>query len=116
MRTYLIAYDLAEPRSARNALATAIMALGNAWARPLASTWYVRTSEQRSTLERSLLPLIDADDGLIIQEVATEAVLVNTALRWFHRRRPAPDSCFATTNIIAFPAPNDGRPEPACAA
>src|SRR5262245_52332934 len=41
MRTYLITYDLASP--ARHSLSGAIMQLGEAWARPLDTTWYVQS-------------------------------------------------------------------------
>ena len=40
MRTYLITYDIANP--ARHSLSSAIMQLGDAWARPLDATWYVQ--------------------------------------------------------------------------
>ena len=52
MRTYLITYDLAS--SARRSLASAIMQLGAAWARPLETTWYVQSAERADALERLL--------------------------------------------------------------
>ncbi|HEX6002265.1 MAG TPA: hypothetical protein VFZ16_23155 [Hyphomicrobiaceae bacterium] len=90
MRTYLISYDIPGPR--RHILADAVMQLGEAWARPLEATWYVQSSERADALERRLRPLADAADGVLIQEVEANAVLMNTALRWFKRRRPAPPS------------------------
>jgi hypothetical protein len=87
MRTYLICYDIAVPE--RHALAGAIMELGEAWARPLASTWYVQSGERADAIEQRLRPFAHAADGLLIQEVEARALLLNTALRWFRRRRPA---------------------------
>jgi len=100
MRTYLITYDLACPR--RHGLAGAIMQLGEAWARPLDSTWYVQSKERAEALERRLEPHLDGESGLLIQEVEGAAVLHNTSLRWFRRRRPE------VGNVVAFPA----RPAP----
>ena len=114
MRTFLITYDLAEPQANRNALGTAIMQLGDAWARPLANTWFVRSRDRRAAIEAKLWSHIDSDDGLVILEVATEAALVNTALRWFQSR-----ACVATgasDNVIAFPRHDAGETDPARAA
>jgi hypothetical protein len=99
MRTYLITYDLAD--NSRHALAGAIMQLGEAWARPLDSTWYVQSSERPDALERRLKDHLDADDGLLIQQVEANAVLLNTALRWFRKRRQ--HSSATATNVVAFP-------------
>jgi hypothetical protein len=99
MRTYLITYDLASP--ARHGLSSAIMALGEAWARPLDATWYVQSCERIGALERRLEPHLDGEDGLLIQEVEAGAVLLNTALRWFRKRRP--ESGTETGNVVAFP-------------
>jgi hypothetical protein len=87
MRTFLICYDIAAPE--RQALAGAIMELGEAWARPLDSTWYVQSSERADAVEQRLRPFAQTADGLLIQEVEARALLLNTALRWFRRRRPA---------------------------
>ena len=35
MRTFLISYDLAQPNANKNAINSAIMMLGQSWARPL---------------------------------------------------------------------------------
>jgi hypothetical protein len=102
MRTYLITYDLASS-SARQGLAGAIMALGDAWARPLDTTWYVQSSERAEALEGRLKPHLDGEDGLLIQQVEASAVLLNTALRWFRKRRP--ESAAETGNVVAFPVP-----------
>ena len=67
MRTYLITYDLASP--ARHSLSGAIMQLGDAWARPLDTTWYVQSTERAEALERRLKPHLDGEDGLLIQQV-----------------------------------------------
>jgi hypothetical protein len=87
MRTYLICYDIAAPQ--RHTLVSALMQLGEAWARPLDTTWYVQSTERADEIERHLRPFADAADGLLIQEVEARALLLNTALRWFRRRRPA---------------------------
>ena len=98
MRTYLITYDTAAP--SRNAIASAIMALGEAWARPLDATWYVQSSERPGALEQRLRTLLDSEDGLLIQQVEESAVLLNTALRWFRKRR---QDAATATNVLAFP-------------
>ena len=109
MRTYLISYDLAKPNRNQHVLAQVIMGLGDKWARPLASTWYVASEREEFELEAELRDILAEEDGLLIQAVKREAVLTNTSLRWFRQRRAgldiAPDS-----NIIAFPMPP--QPEP----
>jgi hypothetical protein len=100
MRTYLITYDLSPP--ARHALSSAIMQLGDSWARPLETAWYVQSTERAGVLEQRLKPHLDGEDGLLIQQVETEAVLLNTALRWFRKRRPSESDKAA--NVVAFPA------------
>lgn len=100
MRTYLITYDTAAP--ARHSMASAIMQLGEAWARPLDATWYVQSRERADALERRLKSHLDSEDGLLIQQVEANAVLLNTSLRWFKKRR---QEAAAATNVIAFPAP-----------
>jgi hypothetical protein len=87
MRTYLICCDISTPE--RHALAGAIMDLGEAWARPLDATWYVQCADRADAIERRLRPFADAADALLIQEVEARALLLNTSLRWFRRRRPA---------------------------
>jgi hypothetical protein len=101
MRTYLITYDLASP--ARHGLSSAIMQLGDAWARPLDTTWYVQSSQRAEALERRLEPHLDGEDGLLIQQVEANAVFLNTALRWFRKRRP--ESGAEVGNVVAFPVP-----------
>ncbi|MEE8252611.1 MAG: hypothetical protein V3R17_01625 [Hyphomicrobium sp.] len=111
MRTLIISYDLANPQRNRHALAQEIMAAGHSWARPLDQTWYMKTDEREETIEARLSTLLTADDGLLIQEVQDDAVLTNTALRWFRQRRAA----FEITddsNVVAFPAPVDPDTQP----
>jgi hypothetical protein len=98
MRTYLIAYDAAA--SSRRGLSGAIMQLGEAWARPLEATWYVQSSARAEALERRLRTHLDSEEGLLIQQVDADAVLTNTALRWFRRRRQDHE---AASNVVAFP-------------
>jgi hypothetical protein len=100
MRTYLITYDVAAP--ARHELAGAIMQLGDAWARPLDNTWYVQSAERAGTLEGRLQAHLNCEDGLLIQQVETSAVMLNTGLRWFKKRR---QETTAPTNVVAFPVP-----------
>jgi hypothetical protein len=104
MRTFLITYDLAKPNRNKHALASVIMSLGSAWARPLEQTWFVRSEESASELEERLTRLLDTDDGLIVQQVEAPAVFAQTSLRWFRQRRPGFDVP-ATSNVIAFPTP-----------
>ena len=98
MRTYLITYDL-DPAS-RHTLTAAIMALGEAWARPLETTWYVQSSEKPAAIEAALRDHLDCEDGLLIQQVEANATLLNTSLRWFKRRRDAE----TVPNVVAFPS------------
>jgi hypothetical protein len=99
MRTYLITYYIANP--ARHSLSSAIMQLGDAWARPLENTWYVQSPERPGALEERLKDHLEGDDGLLIQQVEVNAVLLNTALRWFRKRRLEVASDAA--NVVAFP-------------
>src|SRR5689334_19954532 len=79
MRTYLITHDQAG--RSKHTLSAAIMQLGEAWARPLEATWYVQCKERADALEARLGQYLDGEDGLLIQQVETEAVLLNTSLR-----------------------------------
>jgi hypothetical protein len=99
MRTYLISYDVPGPQ--RHAVASAVMQLGEAWARPLEATWYVQSAERADQIERYLRPFAEAVEGLLIQEVDTRALLLNTALRWFRRRRPAGSEAEAPVAMAA---------------
>ena len=102
MRTFLISYDLAAPTANKNAITSAIMMLGQSWARPLAQTWYIRADLEESDIESVLGGLLADDDGLIVQSVDQDASLANTELRWF-RQRSQP-LAGVETNIVAFPA------------
>lgn len=113
MHTLIISYDLANPHHNKHVLAQQIMGLGQAWARPLEHTWYVRTDASEDHVERQLAGLLEADDGLIIQAVEETAILTNTALRWFRQRRVGME-IGQSSNVIAFPAPTapaDDQPE-----
>jgi len=113
MHTLIISYDLAKPHCNKHVLAQAIMALGQSWARPLEQTWYVRTEAREEKIEAQLAGLLDPDDGLLIQAVKDDAVLTNTALRWFRQRRAGVE-IGADSNVIAFPSPHvypDDQPE-----
>lgn len=109
MRTYLIAYDLAQPQLARHAIAAEIMRLGQSWARPLEQTWYVRSEADAGELDARLAWMLGPDDALLIQAVEENAVLMNTHLRWFRRRQPAAAGLGGT--LIRFPARSEGEDE-----
>src|SRR5262245_21127073 len=98
MRTYLITHDQAG--RAKQSLSAAIMQLGEAWARPLEATWFVQSKERAAALEARLGPHLDGEEGLLIQEVESEAVLLNTSLRWFRKRQA---SAGELSNVVAFP-------------
>lgn len=108
MRTYLVSYDLAKPTYNQHVIAQTIMGLGEKWARPLSTTWYVVTDREPEAIEAEIRYLLDTDDGLLIQSVKREALLTNTALRWFRKRRAGLDIPEGS-NVIAFPAPKDGE-------
>ena len=84
---------------------------GNSWARPLEQTWYVRTDAREDQIEAQLRGHLDPDDGLLIQATRDEAVLTNTALRWFRQRRAGIEAG-GDTNVIAFPMPCPVRRRP----
>ncbi len=105
MRTFLVSYDLANPAMNQPYLADAIMALGEAWARPLANVWYLRTDSSQDAIEGRLARLLDEHDGLLVQGVREEGAFRNTGLRWFRRRRREEE--VATSNVVAFPTPAD---------
>lgn len=107
MRTYLIAYDLTQPQSSRHAIAGEIMRLGQSWARPLEQTWYVRSEADEGELEARLAWMLSAEDGLLIQAVEEEAVLVNTRLRWFRQRHEA-GARDRQASLIRFPSSPGG--------
>jgi len=103
MRTFLVSYDLANPAMNQPDLADAIMALGEAWARPLANVWYLRTDGSQEAIEGRLARLLDEHDGLLVQAVREEAAFRNTGLRWFRRRRREDEA--AASNVVAFRTP-----------
>ncbi|MEM1371691.1 MAG: hypothetical protein AAGG72_05625 [Pseudomonadota bacterium] len=116
MRTCLISYDLANPIAKKHAIARQIMELGTRWARPLDQTWYVHTQQATDELTQELSWLLGEEDGLIVQEIADEATLSNTTLRWFHTRaqEAANADTQAATNIVNLPS-RDERLETAAA-
>lgn len=105
MRTFLITYDLANPAQNKHAVAQSIMSAGERWARPLESTWYVSADVDEAELAERLGPLLDTDDGLLIQSVDDQAMLTNTSLRWFRQRRHPVSAEPAKTNVVAFRTP-----------
>lgn len=109
MRTFLVSYDLAQPDTNKPQIVEEIMAMGQAWARPLDNMWYVRAEETRSEIEARISRYLGGDDGLVIQEARGEAAFLNTGLRWFRQRRRdvtvADAKAVGPSNVIAFPAP-----------
>ena len=103
MRTLLVSYDLAKPNLNETYVASALMSLGESWARPLANVWYLRTLSTDIEVQLRLARLLDDGDGLLVQETKGDAALVNTGLRWFRQRRRPAD--IDATNVVAFPAP-----------
>ena len=101
MQTYLISYDLAAPQTNKHALASAIMMLGQSWARPLDQTWYMRADLDETDIDSVLRQLLGEDDGLLVQAVEQDAILANTQLRWFRQRRQP--MAEIETNVVAFP-------------
>lgn len=99
MRTYLINVDPAAPN--RHRIFQAIMQLGDAWARPMETTWYVQSDERADALERRLGGMLEAGTSFLIQQVETAAVLRNTTVHWFRKRRTETQR----NNVVAFPAP-----------
>ena len=115
MRTFLISYDLANPAQNKHAVAQSIMSAGERWARPLDNTWYVTADADEAGLADRLGPLLDSDDGLLIQSVDDKSVLTNTSLRWFRQRRQPLTASADRNNVVTFPAPQhpsiDDEPE-----
>jgi hypothetical protein len=102
MRTFAISYDLARPQKNKHALATAIMSLGQAWARPLDNTWYVRAAASKDQICAQLAPLLEPEDGLVLHDIGDKVAALNTSVRWFKRRLAEED----TGNVILFPHPD----------
>ena len=105
MRTLLVSYDLTNPALNETYVTGALMGLGEAWARPLANVWYLRTHATEDEVEARLARLLDDCDGLLVQETRGEAVLTNTGLRWFRQRRRAEhggSGLGEAGNIVAF--------------
>lgn len=102
MRTFLVSYDLAKPDMNQPYLTDAIMALGEAWARPLDNVWYIRTERSDADIGSRLNRLLDENDGLLIQETRGDAVMTNAGLRWFRRRQ---HQAGTADNVVAFPGP-----------
>ncbi len=108
MQTFLIAYDLAVPATNKHAISSAIMMLGQAWARPLDQTWYLKADLDVGDIEGVLGGLLGDDDGLLVQRIDRDGDLAKTALRWF-KRRTQPVAGIET-NIVAFAPAQQSRP------
>ncbi len=109
MQMFLISYDLAAPTQNKNAITSAIMMLGQSWARPLEQTWYIKADVEAGDIEQVLGRLLGDDDGMLVQSVADEAIMANTQLRWFKQR--AQPLAGIDSNVVAFPASSE-QPAP----
>lgn len=103
MRTFLVCYDLAYPAFNKADVVSTITMSAASWARPLDNVWYIRTDGDQQEVEDGLRGVIGLEDGLLIQAVRDEAVLMNTGLRWFRQRRVDARVEAAHDNIVAFP-------------
>ena len=103
MRTLLVCYDLSQPACNKADVVATITTSAVSWARPLENVWYIRTDGAQQVVEDRLRQVIGMDDGLVIQAVRDEAVLMNTGLRWFRQRRVAEPTPEAVNNVVAFP-------------
>jgi len=104
MKTFLIAYDLAEPLANRRLVVDAIMSVATAWARPLDTVWMVRSDRTAGEIEAAITDALRDDDGLVVQDTRGEAHLVNTGLRWFRPRRSVALVAMADAVEAALPA------------
>ena len=100
--TFLISFDLAVPAANKSDITSRIMSMGEAWARPLDQTWYVRATTSAEEIEAHLADLLDDDDGLLVQAIDADASFANTGLRWFKPRALAPAT--QTADVVPFPA------------
>jgi len=106
MRTFLISYDLGQPAHNRHALSSAIMMLGQSWARPLDQTWYIKADIEGSDIENVLSGLLNDGDGLLVQCVEHDAMMANTQLRWFKQRAQTKKTRI-DKNVVTFPTAAD---------
>ena len=95
MRTFLISYDLAHPNRNKHVLATAIMSLGQSWARPLEQTWYVRADTAEMDIESRLAGLLE--------NAPNAPALSRSASRM--PRREAPNTTVSLADVVT--PPND---------
>ncbi|MEM7774652.1 MAG: hypothetical protein AAF732_03520 [Pseudomonadota bacterium] len=109
MTTFLISYDLADPSRNKQTITSHIMAIGEAWARPLDQTWYVRCAGEAANIEAEITSHLGDEDGLIVQEVGEDVVFANTALRWFRRRPIATADAGDTADHVPAAAVNSAE-------
>ena len=107
MCTFLISYDLNRPDYNKDAITSAIMMLGQSWARPLDQTWYIKSDLESHDIEHLLHRLLDEEDALLVQCVEHAAMLSNTQLRWF-KQRSQPLAGVAE-NVLAFSTPTEAQ-------
>jgi hypothetical protein len=72
MAVYLISYDLIPPGQKYNRVHTTIKSYGT-WAKPLESTWFVKSNENVQDVRGKVLNVLDANDKLLVVEVTRNA-------------------------------------------
>ena len=102
--TFLISFDLTDPRTNKSDITSRIMSLGEAWARPLDQTWYIRAETSADEVEAHLADLLGDDDGLLVQAIDADAAFANTALRWFKPRLASAPAQATTGDVVSFPS------------
>lgn len=65
---YLVSYDLGKPLRDYEALDKKIRAYAS-WAKPLQSVWFIKTSDNITTVKNDLYSVMDKDDELLVIEV-----------------------------------------------
>ena len=83
MGTYLIACDGDGRVASLREIAAVVRQTGESWTRVLDAVWYVRSPDPIEVLAARFDGLLGEEDGLVIQPVAQDPMLLNTARRWF---------------------------------
>jgi cellulose synthase/poly-beta-1,6-N-acetylglucosamine synthase-like glycosyltransferase len=87
MRTLLVACDDIGRLAPLDSLVATVRQSGECWTRVLDTVWYVRTSAPLDEVVERFVEALGDDDGLVIQSVSEEPVLINTMRRWFRGER-----------------------------
>lgn len=89
MKTHLISYDLIGHETAESykSLITAIKDCKN-WAKPLESTWLVKTELSAVQIRDILRSYLDTNDKLLVVEVASDWASISLpekVVEWMHK-------------------------------